>query len=113
MIDQNNNIVEIYLDDSDGHQKCKFCHDIIIEAFQDQRHLCRERSEYLEIRRTKDGRMFAIKNIRQEFEGNTITFKADIGGDLEAGNEYLKAMAEGISKQFITQHSQPKVEGEK
>ncbi len=59
--------------------------------------------EDFEIRKTKDGRIFGIKNIRQEFEGNTVTYKADIAGDLEAGNEYLKSLAERISKQFTEQ----------
>lgn len=110
-MDQNNNIVAIYLDDSDGHHKCKLCDDIISEEsfFYNQIHLCRAMIEDFEIRKTKDGRTFAIKNIRQEFEGKTVTYKADISGDLEAGNEYLKSMAEGISKSLDVKQFQENV----
>ena len=61
--------------------------------------------ESFEIRETKDGRLFAIRNIREEVKeaGDKIeiTFIADVAGDKEAGQEYLRTMAN-----FIAKHSQ-------
>jgi len=54
--------------------------------------------EDFEIRTTKDGRMFGIKNLRQEFEENVMIFKADISGDEEAAKEYLTALGDGLIK---------------
>ena len=41
-MDQNDNIVETYLDDSDGYDKCKVCNGIISEEsiLHGQRHFC-------------------------------------------------------------------------
>ena len=55
-----------------------------------------DHSQDVEIRKNKDGKMFAIKNIRQEFEGNQMILKADISGDKEAANQYLKFMCKGL-----------------
>lgn len=63
----------------------------------------------LEIRKTRDGRIFGIKNIRQQSDGKTITYTAEVCGDLEAGNEYLKDFVKGLTSQFHTIHYQPKV----
>jgi hypothetical protein len=60
-----------------------------------------DHSQDIEIRKTKDGRMFAIKNIRQEFEDDTMILKADIAGDLQAGNEYLEDLGKCIIKSVI------------
>lgn len=61
-----------------------------------------DHSQDIEIRTNKQGKMFAIKNIRQEFNGNEMTLIAEIGGDQEAGQEYLKSLGkrlvEGIAK---------------
>ena len=55
-----------------------------------------DHSQDMEIHETKNGKVFAIKNIRQEFKDNQMILKADISGDKEAANQYLKAMSEGI-----------------
>ena len=52
--------------------------------------------ENIEIRTTRDGRMFGIRNLRQEFEGNKMILKAEITGDIKAGKEYLKFMGKSI-----------------
>ena len=65
-----------------------------------------------EIRKTQDGRIFGIKNIRQQSDGKTITYSAEVCGDLEAGNEYLRDFVKGITSQFQTIQFQPKVEDE-
>ena len=62
-----------------------------------------DHSQDIEIRKTKEGKIFAIKNIRQEFEGNQMILKADISGDEEAANQYLKAMSEGMVKLLSNQ----------
>jgi len=56
-----------------------------------------DHSQDVEIRSSKDGRIFAIKNIRQEFTGYTMALKADISGDKQAAKEYLKAYAQGVT----------------
>jgi len=53
-----------------------------------------DHSQDIQIHRDKNGNMFAIKNIRQEFEGNTMIFIADIAGNEKAAKDYLKALAE-------------------
>jgi len=57
-----------------------------------------------EIRQTKDGRIFGIKNIRQEVkrirDEDIVTFIADIAGDMKAGKQYLKDLAKAITKPF-------------
>ena len=53
-------------------------------------------TEDFEIRTTKDGRIFGIKNLRQEFEDNQMIFKADISGDIEAGKQYLEYLGNGL-----------------
>ena len=55
-----------------------------------------DHSQYGEIRKTKNGKIFVIKNIRQEFKDNQMILKADISGDKDGANQYLKAMSEGI-----------------
>jgi hypothetical protein len=53
-----------------------------------------DHSQDVEIRTNKEGKMFAIKNIRQEFEGNMMIFRADVSGDTDAANQYLKHLGE-------------------
>ena len=55
-----------------------------------------DHSQDVTIHHTKDGEIFAIKNIRQEVEGDTLTFKADISGDEESANKYLKSLVDRI-----------------
>ena len=55
-----------------------------------------DHSQDIEIRKTKNGKVFAIKNIRQEFKDNQMILKADISGDKDGANQYLKAMSERI-----------------
>ena len=50
----------------------------------------------IEIRKTKNGKIFVIKNIRQEFKDNQMILKDDISGDKDGANQYLKAMSERI-----------------
>ena len=57
-----------------------------------------DHSEDITIRTTKDGRIFGIKNIRQEFAGLKMTLKAGIAGDVKAGEEYLDTLAKGLMK---------------
>ncbi len=57
-----------------------------------------DHSQDIEIRKTKDGRIFAIKNIRQEFKDNIMIIIADISGDEEAAKEYLKQLGERFWK---------------
>lgn len=59
--------------------------------------------ENIEIREDLEGNIFAIKNIRQEFNGNEVTFKADIGGNLEAGQRYLESLAKSIKNNILEQ----------
>ena len=55
-----------------------------------------DHSQDIEIRKTKNGKVFAIKNIRQEFKDNQMILKADISGDEDGAKQYLKAMSERI-----------------
>jgi len=55
-----------------------------------------DHSKDIEIHETPDGTIFGIKNIRQEIEGNVVTFKADIAGDTYHGQIYLNEYAERI-----------------
>ncbi len=58
-------------------------------------------SEKIEIHKTKDGKIFGIKNIRQEFEGNVVVYKADISGDLKTGEQYLKSLLSNTVKLMV------------
>lgn len=57
-----------------------------------------------EIRQTRDGRIFGIKNIRQKVKRvrnkDIVTFIADIAGDIEAGKQYLKDLTKAITNPF-------------
>ena len=55
-----------------------------------------DHSQDIEIHETKDGRIFGIKNLRQEFEGNQMIFIADLAGDIEAGKEYLEYLGNSL-----------------
>ena len=55
-----------------------------------------DHSQYGEIRKTKNGKIFVTKNIRLEFKDNQMILNADISGDEEAASQYLKAMSERI-----------------
>ena len=61
-----------------------------------------DHSQDIEIHETKDGRIFGIKNIRQEIkrvgDNDVVTFIADMAGDMKAGQEYLKDYAEMIRR---------------
>jgi len=60
----------------------------------------------VEIHETKNGTIFAIRNIRQSVKRkgkeDIITFKADIAGDLEAGKKYLETLTFSLLKGFET-----------
>ncbi len=58
--------------------------------------------EDFEIRINKEGKLFAIKNIRQEIHGDKVTLIADIAGDEKAANQYLNDMANGLIKLLMT-----------
>ncbi len=67
-----------------------------------------DHSQDIEIHETKNGRIFGIKNLRQKSTKSTkdvdnyvVTFIADIAGDMEAGQEYLKDYAEMIRKSIL------------
>lgn len=54
-----------------------------------------DHSKDVEIKTSEDGtKIFAIKNIRQEFKGDNMVLKADISGDKEEANKYLKRLGE-------------------
>jgi hypothetical protein len=55
-----------------------------------------DHSKDIEIHKTPTGTIFGIRNIRQEIEGNVVTFKADIAGDTYYGQIYLNEYAERI-----------------
>ncbi len=61
-----------------------------------------DHSQDFEIRTTKDGRVFGMKNLRQEFEDNVMIFKADISGDIEAGKEYLEYLGNCLVENLTT-----------
>ncbi len=56
--------------------------------------------KYFEIITNKEGKVFGITNIKQEIkrigDEDIITFIANIAGDMKAGKQYLKDMADGI-----------------
>jgi len=58
--------------------------------------------KYFEIITNKEGKVFGIKNIRQEIkrvgDKDVVTFIADVAGDTKAGKQYLKDMANGLVK---------------
>jgi len=55
-----------------------------------------DHSKDIEIHETPNGTIFAIRNIRQEIEGDIVTFKADIAGDIYHGQIYLNEYVERI-----------------
>ena len=64
-----------------------------------------DHSQDIEIRKTKDGKLFALKNIRQEFDGDKIIFKADMSGDVDGAMDYLTQLAERIQKLTLKDNS--------
>ena len=58
-----------------------------------------------EIRTNSKGKIFGIKNIRQEIKDNLLIYRADVAGDKEAANEYLKTYANNIRNQFLKEIS--------
>jgi hypothetical protein len=46
-----------------------------------------------EFHKLDDGGYFTFKNFRFEIEGELLVFKADIGGDQDAGQKYLEENA--------------------
>lgn len=63
-----------------------------------------------EVRETKDGKVFGIKNIRQKSDGTTITYTAEICGDEEAAQKYLETFVKSFTSSFKTIHFRPMVE---
>jgi hypothetical protein len=59
-----------------------------------------DHSQDVYIHKTKDGKIFGIKNIRQEFDSGTVTFIADITGDEESAKEYLSYLASGLVRNY-------------
>lgn len=60
-------------------------------------------SKDFEIRKTKDGRIFGIRNLRIDPKnGNVI---GDLSGDPTAGMEYLEAYADSIMKSLLKQQN--------
>lgn len=55
-----------------------------------------DRSHNVLIVTNSEGKKFAIRNIRQTFDGNKMNMIADIAGDLEAGDEYIKLLGENL-----------------
>jgi len=70
--------------------------DVVSKEYRDIR------QQDIEIRTTKDGRIFGIKNIRQEFDGNKMIMKADVAGDIKAGQEYLEYLTKRL-KESVSQ----------
>ena len=60
--------------------------------------------EGFEIRYTRNGRIFGIKNLRQEVkrvrDKDIVTFIADIAGDIDAGKQYFEALCNIITNHF-------------
>ena len=54
--------------------------------------------DMIEIRQTKDGRIFAIKDL--SIDPKTATIKASIAGDEEAAQSYLQAYVKSIIERF-------------
>lgn len=50
----------------------------------------------IEIRTTKDGKIFGIRKLTSDVKDNTVTFKAEVAGDIEAGKQYLSVYAKMI-----------------
>ena len=54
----------------------------------------------IEIRKTKEGKIFAIKDLT--IDPKTATIKASIAGDEEAAQKFLQSYAKSIEEMFQT-----------